>query len=200
MGSAEGSFAVCEGCDEVHRWTPLLPRETARCHRCGTVLGRGHRLDLVAVLALTLAALIVFLVAVFTDVIVVRLGGNAISTSLPGAVAMAWHDGQHLVAVATAVTAIVAPALFILLRLYVMVPLAVGRLAPGFGACVRALHRVARWNMVEVLTIGGLLSLVRLAALAQATPGPALFALGVLTLLFAAIETAGLRHLWRYAG
>jgi paraquat-inducible protein A len=68
----------------------------------------------------------------------------------------------------------------------------------GFGPCVRALNQVSRWSMVEVLTVGGLLSLVRLAALAEAVPGPAMFALGLLTLLFAAIESAGLRHLWWY--
>jgi paraquat-inducible protein A len=76
------------------------------------------------------------------------------------------------------------------------VPLRLGRVPPGFGVCVRWLHRVARWSMVEVLTVGGLLSLVRLASLADASPGPAMIALGVLTLLFAAIESAGLRHLW----
>ena len=50
--------------------------------------------------------------------------------------------------------------------------------------------------MVEVFTIGVLLSLVRLAGLADASPGPGLFALGAVTLLFAAIESAGLKHLW----
>jgi paraquat-inducible protein A len=101
-----------------------------------------------------------------------------------------------MVAVATAVHGADRPALYILLRLYVLVPLAAGRIPIGFGPVVRALHQVSRWNMLEVLTVGGLLSLVRLAALAEAVPGPAMFALGVLTVLFAAIEAAGLRHLW----
>ena len=50
--------------------------------------------------------------------------------------------------------------------------------------------------MVEVFTVGVLLSLVRLAALADATPRAGLFALGAVTVLFAAIESAGLKHLW----
>ena len=79
-----------------------------------------------------------------------------------------------------------------------LVPLALGKVPAGFGFCVRALHQAGRWSMIEVLTVGGLLSLVRLAALADASPGPAMFALGLLTLLFAAIESAGLRHLWWY--
>ena len=198
MTRANDSLTVCERCDKVHRWVPLAPGAIARCIRCQAVLGRGHRLSIETVLALTVTALVVFLVASFSEVISVRLGSTRVAATLPGAVAAAWRDGERLVAVATAATALVAPALFILLRLYVLMPLAAGKVPPGFGFCVRTLHQASRWSMVEVLTVGGLLSLVRLAALAQASPGPGLIALGLLTLLFAAIESAGLRHLWWY--
>jgi paraquat-inducible protein A len=195
---AEDSLVVCERCGKPHRWTLLEPGATARCTRCQAVLGRGHRIGIESVLALTVAALIVFLIASSTDVIFVRLGSSTVATTLPGAVAAAWDDGERLIAVTAALTALVAPALFILLRLYVLVPLAAGKVPAGFGFCVRSLHQASRWSMVEVLTVGGLLSLVRLAALADAAPGPAMFALVVLTVLFAAIESAGLRHLWWY--
>jgi len=195
---AEDSLIVCERCDQAYRWTPLRPGAVARCTRCEAILGRGHRLGIETVLALTVTALVVFLVATFSEVLSIRLGGTTVASTLPGAVAAVWDEGDWLVAVATAVTALIAPALYIALRLYVLVPLAVGKVPIGFGPCVRALHQVSRWSMVEVLTVGGLLSLVRLAALAEAVPGPAMFALGLLTLLFAAIESAGLRHLWWY--
>ena len=196
MTRSEDSLTVCERCGKAHRWTLLAPGATARCTRCEAVLGRGHRLGIETVLALTVTALVVFLLASSTDVISIRLGGNTVATTLPGAVAEAWRDGQELVAISAAFTALVAPALFIGLRLYVLVPLALGKVPAGLGFCIRSLRQVSRWSMVEVLTVGGLLSLVRLAGLADATPGPAMFALGVLTLLFAAIESAGLRHLW----
>jgi paraquat-inducible protein A len=195
---AEDSLVVCERCDQAYRWTPLRPGAVARCTRCEAILGRGHRLGTETVLALTVTALVVFVVATFGDVLSIRLGGATVTSTLPGAVAAVWDEGDRLVAVATAVTALIAPALYIALRLYVLVPLAVGKVPIGFGPCVRALNQVSRWSMVEVLTVGGLLSLVRLAALAEAVPGPAMFALGLLTLLFAAIESAGLRHLWWY--
>ena len=196
MARAQDSLVVCEQCEKVHRWLLLGPSAVARCTQCGAVLGRGHRFGIDVVLGLTIAALVTFLIASFADVILIRLGSTTVATTLPGAVAAAWRDGQRLVAVAAAVTALLAPALFIVLRLYVLVPLALGKVPPGFGPCVRALHLVARWNMVEVLTVGALLSLVRLAGMATATPGPGLYALGTLTLLFAAIESTGLRHLW----
>ena len=122
--------------------------------------------------------------------------GTTEGTTLPQAIVSSWNDGQEIVAVIAGMTALVAPALFIALRLYVLVPLSSGKVPRGFAVAVRMLHHVGRWNMVEVFTIGVLLSLVRLAALADAQPGPGLFALGGLTLLFAAIESAGLKHLW----
>jgi paraquat-inducible protein A len=195
---ADNSLTVCERCGKAHRWVPLAPGDVAHCTRCAAVIARGHRLDGDTVLALTVTALVVFLIAATSDVLTVSLGGKSQSATVPEAVNIIWDEGQPLMALATAGTALLAPALYIFLRLYILVPVSlVGRVPPGFGACMRALHQVTRWGMVEVLTVGGLLSLVRLAALADATPGPAMIALGVLTMLFAAIESAGLHHLWR---
>jgi paraquat-inducible protein A len=169
----------------------------ARCVRCEAVLGRSHRLPITTLLALTLAASAAFLVAISSNVLSLELRGSAESATLPQAIVATWNEGQEIIAVVAAITALVAPALFIALRLYVLVPLAAGRRPRGFAFCVRVLHQADRWNMVEVFTIGVLLSLVRLAGLADAVPGPGLFAFGAVTLLFAALEAAGLKHLWR---
>ena len=197
MHGGKQTLVICESCGKLHRWPALSSRAVARCVRCDAVLGRGHRVGVETLLALTLAALFVFLAAQLTDVAAIRLRGPAQAATFPMAIAATWREGERIVAVLSALTAIVAPALFIALRLYVLVPLAAGRVAPGFRTCMRWLHHVSRWNMVEVLTVAAVVSIVRLADLAEAQPGPALYALGVLALLLAAIESAGLKHLWR---
>ena len=126
----------------------------------------------------------------------IRLAGSVVQTSFPMAVLTSWQQGEHLVALLAVLTAMLAPALFIGLRLYLLLPLLRGHLPAGYAACLRGLYLASRWNTVEVLTVGALLALVRIADLAQATPGPALAAYAVLALLLAAIESAGLRHLW----
>ncbi len=196
MGRVEDSWVVCEQCGLAHRWFPMRGRIVARCVRCEAVLGRGHRLPIGSVLALTVAAGAAYLVLINTSLLTISLRGGAETATLPDAILDAWQNGQRIIAVVAALTALVAPAVFIALRLYVLLPLSLGRKPPGFATCVRLLHQVGRWNMIEVFTVGVLLSLVRLAGLADASPGPGLFALGVLTLLFAAIESAGLKHLW----
>lgn len=196
MAGVEGSLRVCDECGLVHRWQPLGHGVVARCSRCDAVLGRSHRLSIDSVLALTVAAAAVYLVAVSTPLMTLTLRGPSESATLVDAILAAWRGGEPFVAIVAAMTALVAPAAFVAFRLYVLFPVSVGIKPPGFAWCVRALHQAERWNMVEVFTIGVLLSLVRLAGLADASPGPGLFAMGALTVLFASIASAGLKRLW----
>ena len=195
----EGSLIVCEECGLVHRWQPLGQGAVARCTRCDAVLERSHRLSIDGILALTVAAAAIYLVAVNTPLLTLTLRGPAEQASLVDAIRFAWTD-EPIIAVVAGITALVAPAAFVALRLYVLFPLSAGFKAPGFKWCVRMLHQAERWSMVEVFTVGVLLSLVRLAGLAHASPGPGLFALGILTVLFASIQSAGLKRLWWQLG
>lgn len=189
-------LVICEQCDAVHRWRPLLPRELAHCRRCGAVIGRGHRLGAQALLALTVAALVVLLIANLSPVVDMRLRGIHNSATLPGAIHDTWLQGERLVAVAAAFTAIVAPALLITLRLLVLMPLARGRSPAHLAWCMRVLHEMSRWSMVEVMMVAAAVCIVRIASMAQAVPGPGMFAFGALALLLAALESGGLKHLW----
>ena len=57
------SLIACENCASICRQPDLEPGETAACARCGTTLWRYSGLTLSNWLALTLAALIVFVLA-----------------------------------------------------------------------------------------------------------------------------------------
>ena len=196
MSRERNDLVVCEQCDRAHRWRPLADGHIARCTRCEAVLGRGHHLPLTSILALTITAAVAYGIGITSDVLSLDMRGVSRETTLPGAILEIWNQGQELIAAVAAATALLAPILFLGLRLYVLVPLAAGRVPTGFAFCVRLLHHAGRWNMVQVFTIGVLLSLVRLSSLADAVPGPGLFALGAVMLLFATIEQAGLKHLW----
>jgi paraquat-inducible protein A len=170
--------------------------EVAHCSRCGAVLGRGHRLGVDALLALTVAALVVLLIANLSPIVSLHLQGQHADTTLPEAISATWRKGEHLVAITAAASAIVAPAILIALRLYLLLPLQFGRLPAGFGTCMRLLHEMTRWNMVEVLMVAAIVSIVRLASMAQSSSGAGMWAFGALALLIAALEQGGLRHLW----
>lgn len=148
-------------------------------------------------LALTIGALVVLLIANLTPVVVIDLRGAHTAASLPQAIHLTWLADEHIVAVLAAITAIVAPALLIGLRLMVLAPLVAGRKAPYFAICMRALHEASRWSMVEVLTLAAAVSIVRMATLAHSVPGPGMAAFAALALLLAALESGGMKHLWQ---
>ncbi|HEV7914845.1 MAG TPA: paraquat-inducible protein A [Albitalea sp.] len=190
------SLVVCEQCDALHRWRPLAPREVAHCSRCGAVLGRGHRLGVHALLALAIAALFMLLIASLTPIAELRMRGLHIAATLPEAIDYTWGRGQRLVAVTAAFTALFAPGALIALRLAVLLPMARGRSPRHLAWCMRVLHEMSRWSMVEVLMVAAAVSIVRIASMASAAPGPGMFAFGALSLLLAALESGGLKHLW----
>jgi len=190
-------LVICEQCDAVHRWRPLGARDVARCSRCGAVLARGHRLGVDALLALTVAAGVALLIGVTMPMMTMHLRGFHSAVTFPQAIGTTWDRGEHLVAIAASATAIAGPALLVLLRLAVLWPMSRGRRPDHFAWCMRVLHEVSRWNMVEVLMVAAVVSIVRIAGMAPALPGAGMFAFAALALLLAALESGGLKHLWQ---
>lgn len=192
-------LVVCEECDALHARRALAPGEVARCIRCGAVLGRGHRLRLDGQVALALAALLVFVIGNLTPIVTLDLRGIASVVTLHEAVLDTWRTGQHAVALIAAATVFAFPLAVILLRLWVLLPLAL-RLRPrGYVPALRALHFATRWSMVEVFMLGVLIAIVRSAGLADVLVGPGIWSYAALTVLLIANQLAGQHSLWRRA-
>jgi paraquat-inducible protein A len=190
------ALVVCEGCDAVHSREALAEYEVARCTRCGSMLGRGHRLGPEGLLALAVAALIVFVIGNVANIVTLDLGGISVEATLPQAIAQTWDTGQEAVALLAGATAFGFPLLVILLRLGVLVPLVLGRRSAAFLPAMRALHWLTRWSMVEVFLLGTLVAIVRSAGMASVVPGAGIFAYAALTVLLTAEHVAGLHGLW----
>ena len=78
------ALLVCHHCDTVHRRRALARGEVARCLRCGAALERYQRLDENALLALAIAALIVFVQANVWPIVTLGLNGQHVSATLWG--------------------------------------------------------------------------------------------------------------------
>jgi paraquat-inducible protein A len=191
------ALVVCEECDLVHRRAELVEGEQSRCRRCGALLGLGHALNPSAQLALALASLIVFIIGNVADIVTLDLSGQHVTASLPQAIWVTWLAGQQAVAVLAGATAFAFPLAVVLLRLWVLLPLALGQRSTAFLPAMRALRWVSRWSMVEVFLLGSLVAIVRSAGLATVVPGAGLFAYIALMLLLTANHASGLHGLWR---
>jgi paraquat-inducible protein A len=193
---SEADPIICEQCDTVHRAQPLKPRQSARCVRCGALLYRHSRLSLQAMLAVTLASLIVFVIANGYPIVTLESHGERSQTTLLGAVLAADDAGIGAVAVAAAAMVFLFPLLQMLLFVYVLLPLVQRRVPRGFGFAMHLLRHIEPWSMVEVFVLGVLVAVVKLGGLATVIPQPGLWAFAALTVLLTVLNGFDARALW----
>ena len=177
---------ACRECDLLQREVALSPGGTARCRRCGALLYRNIRHSLDRTVAFLLAAAVIYLMANIFPIIDVSAQGDRSTSTLLGAVNTLFKRQFPVVALLMFITTILAPALEIAAMLYLLLPVRLGYLPPGFAWILRAVQEVKHWNMVEVLLLGLLVSLVRMSSFATVTPDLALWSFGALAFLLAA--------------
>jgi paraquat-inducible protein A len=189
-------LAVCEHCDSVHRRGPLAPGQAADCRVCGATLYRRSRLDPDAMLALTIGALIVFVLANAAPIVTMESGGVTTRGWLLTIISTSWEAGVGPVAAIAAGTVFLFPLAQLTLYLYVLLGARAPSRPPGFAEAMHGLRLIRPWSMVEVFLIGILVSIIKMTSLAKVIPEPGLWGFGVLTVLLTALSTFELRALW----
>ena len=188
---------ACHECDLLQREVPLAAGGTARCARCGAVQYRSHPQSFERTLAFTLGGIVLFAIANAFPIVGLKLQGQIIQTTLFHTVQTLYDEDMKSLAAVVFATTILMPALELCAMAYLLVPLKLGRVPRHFALVFRARQAVGPWGMVEVLMLGVLVSLVKLAHLAKVVPGIALWCLAALMLLYAAIAaTFDPRELW----
>src|SRR5262245_23073305 len=188
---------ACPDCDLLQRLPELSPGGKARCRRCGRVLAVRSRDPFDRPLALTIAAAIAFIVANTTPLMGLSAVGRHASTTIGQGAYEMWVQGERITAAIVAFCAVLAPGGYLLFLLTVL--LAVRRPpAPRWvGAMLRGAHALRPWSMNEVMLLGILVALIKIAELATVEPGAGMYAVGALVILFAAIAgTLDLHALW----
>lgn len=190
LPATDGATIACPGCDLLQRLPHIPPGARARCPRCGEVLATAPRDGRDRPLALALAAAICLGVANATPLMSISAVGRYADTSILGGALSMWHEGQPATGVLVAIAAFLAPALYLLLLILVL--LAVRRVpAPAWaGGLLRLAVHVQEWSMPEVMLLGILVALVKIAELATVEPGVGLYAAIALPLLLAAVAVS----------
>ncbi|WP_031361631.1 paraquat-inducible protein A [Caballeronia sordidicola] len=188
---------ACHECDLLQRETVLTGGATARCRRCGATLYRSSPASVDQALAFTLAAIVLFAVANSFPVVGLSVNGTLVETTMFGAARVLYNDGVWPLAGLVFVTTLLMPLLDMAAVTYVLLPLRSGHIPRRPDIVLRVLHRVTPWGMIEVLILGMLVALVKLAHIASVVPGIALWAFGaVMLLLAAAASTFDPHDIW----
>jgi paraquat-inducible protein A len=189
---------ACPDCDLLQRIPELALGAKASCLRCGETLASQPVDPLDLPLALTVTAAIVFIVANTTKLMGLSAVGRNASTTIIGGAYEMWQQGEQVTALIVAYCAVIAPASYILFMLTVL--LAVRRPpAPHWvGEMLRWADSMQPWSMNEVMMLGILVALIKIAELASVDAGVGMYAVGGLIVLFAAIMvTFDPRQVWK---
>jgi paraquat-inducible protein A len=190
---------ACHDCDALFQKPRLGRRRLARCPRCGAVLYGSSTGRLDPICAMTMAALITFLIAQTFPIIELEANGITSQASLFGAIEVLWTQDMQIVAVMVFCSTILFPLTELLALLYVLLSVRAGYVPLAFHHVMRAIQFVRPWGMIEVFMLGTLVTIVKMTSVARVIPEAALFAFGALTLMFAVVVTFEPRTLWDIA-
>jgi paraquat-inducible protein A len=189
---------ACLDCDLLQRIPEVPFGASVRCPRCNKELWRHKPDSLNRTFALTVAALVLFVIANTVPMLGLSAVGHHAFTTVVGGAQQLWHDGQPLVSVLVLFAAVISPALQIGILLLIVTGCQRERPPFWVGLFLRHLHFTRTWSMIEVMLLGVLVALTKIADYAHVILGTALFALFALVILLAAIQsTFDPREVWQ---
>jgi len=109
-----------------------------------------------------------------------------------------WMQGQQLTALIIAFCAVIAPGGYIVFLLTVLLAVRRPPARKWVGELLRGAAFMQPWSMVEVMILGILIALIKIAELALVEPGIGMYAVGALVVLLTAIGiTFNPDEIWR---
>ena len=187
MSSFIENVVACPGCDLLQRIPVLPPGGKARCARCGHMMAANKPDSLERTLALAVAAAITLVVANTTPLMGISVVGRHVSTTILGGVLEMWLEGQEITALLVAFCVMVAPTVYIGLMIVILLAVRHSPAPSWTGFLLRMLDLSQPWGMAEVMMLGILVALIKIAEMATLFLGAGIFAVGALIVLIAAM-------------
>lgn len=186
---ASSEVVACPGCDLLQRLPSVPPGTRARCPRCGEVLASPPEDPLDRPLALALAAAITLGLANTTPLMSLSALGRHADTTILGGALMMWTQGQPLTAALVAFCTAIAPAMYLALMITVLIAVRHPPAPAWVGQLLRLAEHTQVWSLPEVMLLGILVALVKIADLATVTAGVGLYSTGALLILLASLAS-----------
>nr|WP_255774878.1 paraquat-inducible protein A [Halomonas alkalisoli] len=167
---------ACHECDWLVALPPLRGGQKADCPRCGHTLATRHHRPAQRSMALAISALIALMLAASFPFVSFSVGGigNNIELSQTATTLIGFH--QPLVAIAVILTILVLPAVYLLGVIWLQFGLLRGEPLPSSRNIARSLSHLHPWMMADVFIIGALVSLIKVAGMAQIELGVSFWA------------------------
>ncbi len=192
-----GRIVACQTCGLVQELEPPPPGARSTCPRCGFEVYRTKPDSRSRTLALSLAALILYVPANVFPIVTTDYWGMEEKTTIYQGVFGLFQQGNYLVGGLVFCTSILTPALKILGLLFLCATVN----WPGWRRFRTWTYKIIRvidpWNMLEVTLLAMLVAIAELGNLATVHPGAGVFSFAaVVVLTIAATISFDPRLVW----
>ena len=178
---------ACPDCDLLQKIPDLPPGGKARCSRCACTVATRMSEPIDLPLALTVTAAIVFVITNTSSLMSLSAVGRFASTTIIGGAYDMWFLGEGITAVIVAFCAVIAPAGYLLFMLTILLAVRRPPAPQWVGEMLRGAEFMQNWSMNEVMLLGILVALIKIAELAEVEAGVGMYGMGALVILFPAI-------------
>lgn len=181
---------ACHDCDLLQRQVSLQQHELARCIRCGSVLYRFRNNSVNRTLMLSLAALIMFVLANVFPFMTLELHGRQQGCLLITGIIELYKSEMYGLSLLVLLVNILFPILKIIGNLYVLLPLQYAKRPWRVNQVFRVVETFAPWAMTEVYMLGVLVAYVKMEEMAVIIPGLALYSFAALIIFMTAASAS----------
>ena len=191
------TVVACHECGLMQRLPGAAAGDVVSCCRCGAHLQRLSRQGMERLLPLTIAAALLFAITNAEPIVQIQVAGNSNVATISDAISALAAQGMVPLAALVILTTLVFPAFDLTVLASAALALRHPAHSRSLASSLRLMHTLRRWAMVEVFMLGVLVSVVKLAAIADVLPGIGLWSLAAYVVVSAAAHASfDMRDYW----
>jgi paraquat-inducible protein A len=188
--SIEPDLIACHECGLLQRVVALPVGTGAKCSQCGSGLYKAKRNSIERSLVLTIAALVLFVMAISFPFMTFKLEGREQQSELFTGVVELYKQGLWPIAALVFCAMILFPLLKLLGSLYVLLPVWLGKRPLHAARVFKFVEVLHPWAMMEVFLLGVIVAYVKLVEMATIELGVALYSFTALIIVMVWAEAS----------
>jgi paraquat-inducible protein A len=197
MQTVSEQLVGCEICGQVQRISELPRGKVARCVRCNQMIERSYINSRTRTLALTLAALFLYVPANIYPIMNMDYMGRHTENTVWGGVQALYRDNMWAIAAIIFAASILIPLLK-LCGLFFLVAVRGQRWQKARNLIFKVIGKIGPWAMLDVFLLSILVALLRFGRFATVIPGPGVYAFtSVVILTMLASASFNPRLIWK---
>ncbi len=166
LHSEHRDWLVCHNCAQVQSIVAVSPEHELCCFNCGAVLHEGHGRWLEVTIALSIAALLLFLISIFCPILTLEIGAQSQTITVMDGFWALIERNNFILAALIVTTLFLFPLFEISAFLYLLIPYYYNKRMPGQPMILRWLNQAQSWSMLEVFLLGMIVASIKMADMA----------------------------------